>query len=126
MLKGPVGGSGRVDPANARERKNWLIHLLYVRQEFDECMKIIDGQLRESRGLCEYAIFVKVCMHTAALCCHNDIMRVLMLMQALIQRQRGQIQESLTGFQAATCLNPHSATNLKQVWAVESTLTLLD
>ena len=35
--------------------------------------------------------------------------------KALIKRQRGEIQESLQLFQAATCLNPHNICNLKQV-----------
>lgn len=36
-------------------------------------------------------------------------------MSALILRQRGKIQESLTLFQSATCLNPNNTANLKQV-----------
>ena len=35
--------------------------------------------------------------------------------KALIKRQRGEINESLQLFQAATCLNPHNVANLKQV-----------
>ena len=35
--------------------------------------------------------------------------------KALIKRQRGEIQDSLQLFQAATCLNPHNICNLKQV-----------
>ena len=35
--------------------------------------------------------------------------------KALIKRQRGEINESLQLFQAATCLNPHNIANLKQV-----------
>ena len=35
--------------------------------------------------------------------------------KALIKRQRGEINESLQLFQAATCLNPHNLANLKQV-----------
>lgn len=77
----------------ARERKNWLINLLYVRQEFKEASEIIEEQLRESNGMCEYAIYVK----------------------ALIKRQEGKVQESLSLFQAATCINPHNVYNLKQV-----------
>lgn len=76
-----------------RERRNWLIHLHYVRNEVKECLELIEEQLRESQGLCEYAIFVK----------------------ALIQRHQGNLQDSLTLFQAAALLNPQSAENLKQV-----------
>lgn len=76
-----------------RERHNWLIHMLYVRQEYDTCLATIEEQLKECRGMAEYPIYVK----------------------ALIKRQRGEINESLQLFQAATCLNPHNIHNLKQV-----------
>lgn len=76
-----------------RERKNWLIHMLYTRQEYDECLRVIEEQLKAANGLCEYPVYVK----------------------GLIRRQQGRVQESLQLFQAATCLNPHSAANLKQV-----------
>merc|ERR1719261_1181593 len=56
-------------------------------------MVVIEEQLKESNGMCEYAIYVK----------------------ALIKRQEGQVQESLQLFQAATCINPHNVYNLKQV-----------
>eukprot|EP00759_Apiculatamorpha_spiralis_P038818 PhF_6_TR37857/c0_g1_i1/m.56384/K16531/BBS4; Bardet-Biedl syndrome 4 protein len=92
----PALAGGKVPaPAgiNIREKRNWLIHLLYTRQEFHDCLLLIEEQLTESKGMCEYAIFVK----------------------ALIKRTMGELQESLTLFQAATLLNPHSVTNLKQV-----------
>ncbi|KAK3085477.1 hypothetical protein FSP39_004016 [Pinctada imbricata] len=75
------------------ERRNWLIHLHYVRKEYDKCKSIIKEQLAESGGMCEYAVYV----------------------QALILRQEGRIQESLELFQTCTLLNPQSADNLKQV-----------
>eukprot|EP00760_Papus_ankaliazontas_P025637 PhM_4_TR2829/c0_g1_i1/m.10480/K16531/BBS4; Bardet-Biedl syndrome 4 protein len=78
---------------NIREKRNWLIHLLYTRHEFHECLLLIEEQLTDTKGMCEYAIFVK----------------------ALIKRYLGELQESLSLFQAATLLNPHSVTNLKQV-----------
>ena len=76
-----------------RERVNWLIHIQYVRQDYDDCLKTIEAHLAQCRGLAEYPIYVK----------------------ALIKRQRGEINESLQLFQAATCLNPHNVSNLKQV-----------
>lgn len=76
-----------------RERRNWLIHLLYVRQETSECLKLIEEQLREAEGLCEYALFVK----------------------GHICRSNGELQESLALFQAATMISPRNITNLKQV-----------
>ncbi|XP_060081334.1 Bardet-Biedl syndrome 4 protein-like [Ylistrum balloti] len=74
------------------ERRNWLIHLHYVRKEYDSCKSLIREQLAESGGMCEYAVYV----------------------QALILRQEGKIQESLEMFQTCTLLNPTSADNLKQ------------
>ncbi|CAD7958041.1 unnamed protein product [Amoebophrya sp. A120] len=76
-----------------RERRNWLINMLYIRHEFDDCKELIEEQLKECQGMCEFAIYVK----------------------ALIHRQEGKIQESLALFQAVTCLNPHNVLNLKQV-----------
>ncbi|NXY76996.1 BBS4 protein, partial [Glareola pratincola] len=75
------------------ERKNWLIYLLYVRRDYEECKAVIKEQLQESHGLCEYAVYV----------------------QALIFRLEGKIQESLELFQTCSILNPRSADNLKQV-----------
>jgi Bardet-Biedl syndrome 4 protein len=76
-----------------KEKRNWLIHLLFVRHDYSECLKVIEQQLEVCQGLCEYAIYVK----------------------ALILRQRGQIQESLSLFQATVMLNPNNPANLKQV-----------
>ena len=76
-----------------RESINAHIHNLYVRQDFDECLKVIEDAVDKYEGLCEYPIYVK----------------------ALIKRQTGQIAESLQLFQKATCLNPHNIANLKQV-----------
>ncbi|OPJ70001.1 Bardet-Biedl syndrome 4 protein [Patagioenas fasciata monilis] len=75
------------------ERKNWLIYLLYVHRDYEECKAVIKEQLQESQGLCEYAVYV----------------------QALIFRLEGKIQESLELFQTCSIMNPRSADNLKQV-----------
>ncbi|KAM9375064.1 BBSome complex member BBS4 [Phaethornis superciliosus] len=75
------------------ERRNWLIYLLYVLKDYQECKAVIKEQLQESYGLCEYAVYV----------------------QALIFRLEGKIQESLELFQTCSILNPQSADNLKQV-----------
>ncbi|RHY98015.1 hypothetical protein DYB35_013402, partial [Aphanomyces astaci] len=74
--------------------KNYLLHKLYLRQEYAECLKLIEDMLKEHQGLCEYPIYVKV---------------------ALIMQHSGRIQESLQLFQAATCMNPDNKDNLKQV-----------
>ncbi|XP_071480015.1 BBSome complex member BBS4-like [Diadema antillarum] len=75
------------------ERRNWLIHLHYVKKEFENCKGLIKDQLQESNGLCEYALYV----------------------QALILRQEGRIQESLECFQTCSLINAQNPDNLKQV-----------
>ncbi|CAG5120731.1 unnamed protein product [Candidula unifasciata] len=77
----------------AYERRNWLIHLHYVRKEFDTCKALIQEQLSEAGGMCEYAVYV----------------------QGLIMRLEGRIQESLDLFQTCALLNPQNPENLKQV-----------
>ncbi|KAJ9472868.1 Bardet-Biedl syndrome 4 protein-like protein [Diplonema papillatum] len=92
-LHRPSTTSNIVPGTTIREKRNWLIHLLYTRQDYFDCLMLIEEQLTESRGLCEYAIYVK----------------------ALIKRANGELQESLQLFQAATVLNPNNVANLKQV-----------
>ena len=41
------------------EQRNWLIHLHYIRKEFDECKMVVKEQLAESQGICEYAVYVQ-------------------------------------------------------------------
>lgn len=89
---GPAAASALVS-STQRVKRNWLIHQLYIRQEFAECLKVIEAQLAECKGMAEYPLYVK----------------------ALIRRQQGCIGESLQLFQAATVLNPHNVANLKQV-----------
>jgi hypothetical protein len=61
----------------SREKRNWQIHLLYIRQDYKECLRVIDQQLQECHGESEYALYAK----------------------ALILRQQGQILQSLKHFQ---------------------------
>ncbi|XP_044306471.1 Bardet-Biedl syndrome 4 protein isoform X2 [Varanus komodoensis] len=75
------------------EKRNWLIHLYYIRKDYDLCKIAIKEQLQETQGLCEYAIYV----------------------QALIDRLEGRIHESLELFQTCAILKPRNADNLKQV-----------
>ncbi len=44
--------------SEARERKNWLIYQLLVSNNLRECKRIIEEQLKETDGLCEYALYV--------------------------------------------------------------------
>lgn len=75
------------------ERQNWLIHLLYIRKDFETCKVLIKEVLMETDGLCEYAVYI----------------------QGLILRQEGNIQGSLEHFQQAVKLNPNNPSNVKQV-----------
>ncbi|XP_035884116.1 Bardet-Biedl syndrome 4 protein isoform X5 [Phyllostomus discolor] len=75
------------------EKQNWLIHLHYIHKDYEACKAVIKEQLRETQGLCEYALYV----------------------QALIFRLEGNIQDSLELFQTCAVLSPQCADNLKQV-----------
>jgi Bardet-Biedl syndrome 4 protein len=82
-----------VTPPTARVKRNWQIYSLYSRGDHDACLRVVEQQLVECRGQCEYPLYVK----------------------GLILRERGQVQDSLQLFQAATVLNPTNLANLKQV-----------
>nr|XP_054096448.1 Bardet-Biedl syndrome 4 protein isoform X6 [Callithrix jacchus] len=41
------------------EKQNWLIHLHYIRKDYEACKAVIKEQLQETQGLCEYAIYVQ-------------------------------------------------------------------
>ena len=41
------------------ERRNWLLHLHYVRKEYAICKALITEILAESGSVCEYAMYVK-------------------------------------------------------------------
>mmetsp|Transcript_8978 Transcript_8978/g.13494 ORF Transcript_8978/g.13494 Transcript_8978/m.13494 type:complete len:419 (+) Transcript_8978:94-1350(+) len=79
--------------STVRMRQNWYIHMCYTRKDYSECLKVIEDQLRACNGQSEYPLYIK----------------------ALILRQQGRIEESLTTFQAALCMNPLNVNNLKQV-----------
>lgn len=51
--------SGAGASSTIREGQNWLIHLLYLRREHGKCLDVIERELKECKGLCEYAIYVK-------------------------------------------------------------------
>ncbi|XP_058012201.1 Bardet-Biedl syndrome 4 protein isoform X2 [Ahaetulla prasina] len=89
----PRARSGRVPDLPILEKRNWLIHLYYVRKDYDACKIAIKEQLQETQGMCEYAVYV----------------------QALIFRLEGKIHESLELFQTCAILRPRCADNLKQV-----------
>lgn len=91
----------QIDPKNQalnkREKANWLVHILFIRQEYSECLKLVEEMLlelqgRDSNQISEYALYVK----------------------ALILRIRGSIHESLEYFKKCHLLNPNNIEYLKQ------------
>ena len=88
-IKKPQFAKGAI---NDREKQNWLIHQMFLRQEYDDCNKIIEEMLQESEGKSEYALYVK----------------------ALILRIKGNIHESLELFKKCHLLNPSNIDYLKQ------------
>ena len=78
---------------NKRERSNWLLHILFIRQEYNDCLKFIDEILSEKDGdKTEYALYLK----------------------ALILRIKGDIHQSLDLFKKSHLLNPNNIEYLKQ------------
>lgn len=55
----PVHRLSEETGATLRERRNWSIFAAYARQDYPECLRIIEEQLRECKGLAEYPIYVK-------------------------------------------------------------------
>ncbi|CCW60093.1 unnamed protein product [Phytomonas sp. EM1] len=76
-----------------RESGNWLIHQLFIRQEYAACLAMVETQLRESEGLCAYALFVK----------------------GLLKRIDGALMESLGLLQTAVLIAPRSVANRKEL-----------
>jgi Bardet-Biedl syndrome 4 protein len=76
-----------------KEHKNWLIYLLYSKQEFAECLKLIETCITTFGHDCDYAVYIK----------------------GLIERQQGDIPNSLSRFQQILEGNPKYAPAQKQV-----------
>lgn len=98
---GNLGGAASPNPQQEftqqlqaiRERRNWLIHILYVRQEYSNCLQVIEAQLRETEGTCEYALYVK----------------------GLLKRIEGALTESLELLQTAVLIGPENAASRTQL-----------
>lgn len=82
-----------VELSSIRERRNWLIHQLYTRQEFANCLSVIEAQLKDTEGTCEYALYVK----------------------GLLKRMEGNLTESLSLLQAAVLVSPENTETRKQL-----------
>jgi len=83
----------QIRQSTLRQRQNQYIHSCFIRNDYRECLKAIEAQLHACSGQSEYPLYIK----------------------GLIMRQQGRIEESLTIFQAALCLNPVNMNNIKQV-----------
>ncbi|CAB3388765.1 Hypothetical predicted protein [Cloeon dipterum] len=89
----PVSRPSRKGVLLSFDTYNWLIHLRYTRKETQQCKVLIGNQLSASRGM---AYFPN-------------------MMQGIILRQEGKMQESLDFFQACQLYNPGHLENLKQI-----------
>ena len=75
-MSGATGGNA--SKTTLRERKNWYIHLCFIRkvyqivkainfdeylclefQDYAECLKVIEEQLKACNGQCEYPLYIK-------------------------------------------------------------------
>lgn len=56
-----------------RESDNWLIHILFIRKDYKECLELIEEQLRNCNGISEYPIFVKGKNYNCYYLCLNSI-----------------------------------------------------
>ncbi len=86
-------GGDKLVALNTIERKNWMIHILFLRQEYKECMKTIDEMLKDSDERSEFLLFMK----------------------GLIYRIEGNITESLETFKQCHILNPNNVACQKEV-----------
>ena len=77
---------------NSQDKMNWIANVLFLRQDFDDCLKIVEVMLTESDGKHEFGNYMK----------------------ALIFRIKGRIHESLELFKKCHMLDPSNADYLKQ------------
>jgi len=78
---------------NTIERKNWMIHVLFMRQEYKECLKMLDAILKSTEEKSEFLFFMK----------------------GLIYRIEGRIAESLEIFKQCHTLNPNDVSCQKEI-----------
>ncbi|XP_065222520.1 Bardet-Biedl syndrome 4 protein [Planococcus citri] len=74
------------------EHLNWMIHVKYIRKEFDLCKKLAEDELKRSNGYSEYANYILGKIH----------------------QDNGEIQSSLKYFKKCAVINPQNIENLKQ------------
>jgi len=78
---------------NSLGSKNWLIHILFNRQEYKECIQLIDSVEKESKEKSEFLLFMK----------------------GLIYRIEGKISESLELFKQCHILSPNNIECQKEI-----------
>ena len=87
------GVSDKLVAVGALEKKNWLVHILFLRQEYKECLNMIETQTKNSVEKSEFLLFMK----------------------GLIYRIEGKIAESLETFKQCHVLNPSNVYCQKEV-----------
>lgn len=92
-MEGRVIRGSKAPEIQVCEHKNWLLHLHYIRKDFETCKTLIKEVLTETDDMCDYAFYIL----------------------GLILRQEGNIQGSLEAFQSATKLNQNDPLAIKQV-----------
>ena len=76
-----------------RSKRNHLIHSLFLREEDDLCLTIIEHQIKDTHNHCQYPLYIK----------------------GLILRKKGQLKDSLSYFQQINNFNPSSISNMKEM-----------
>ena len=56
VAKNPIFSASAI---NSKDRQNWLAHILFLRQDFTECLKLVDEVIESSDGRSEYALYLK-------------------------------------------------------------------
>lgn len=83
----------RIMSLNSLGQKNWLVHILFNRQEYKECVSLIESMEKETKEKSEFLLFMK----------------------GLIYRIEGKISESLELFKQCHILNPNNIDCQKEV-----------
>jgi hypothetical protein len=56
---GPNFAIAAIARSTIREKNNAYIHMAYIRKDYNECLRLIEEQLRACNGQAEYPLYVK-------------------------------------------------------------------
>lgn len=56
-----------------REKTNWLIHMLYIRQDYDQCLEKIEEALKGCNGMAECAPLPATATHSHCVACSHGV-----------------------------------------------------